>query len=147
LDKTEEKINLKYCSGCDSWLPKTEEFFRKRSVQPHLFRSGCKKCTDNKYRNPEYHKQWYEKNSESEKQRFRTAYHNNLDKGRERVRKSYLKHKEKCQAYHKKRSEDLVDSLIRNRIVSSSLGLTQEDITPQMIETKRLITQLIRQLK
>jgi hypothetical protein len=142
--KTIKDNPIKVCCSCKKELPRTEEFFRKRSDLKNNFRSECKYCFDDKQR--QRHIEFYKNNTEKEKQRHKYFYYRNPEYTKEKNRLQTIKFKPKQVVYDKKRIEDLTDSLIINRIVTQT-GLKKEEIPKELIETKRLLTQLKRTLK
>lgn len=142
--KTIKDNPFKVCCCCKKELPKTEEFFRKRSDQKNNFRSECKDCFDEKQR--QRHIEFYKNNTEKEKERHKYFYYRNPEHTKEKNRLATIRFKPKQVVYDKKRINDLTNSIIINRIVTQS-GLKKEEIPKELIETKRLLTQLKRTLK
>jgi len=142
--KTIKDNTIKVCCSCKKELPRTEEFFRKRSDLKNNFRSDCKDCFDEKQR--QRHIEFYKNNTDKEKERHKYFYYRNPEYTKEKNRLQTIKFKPKQVIYDKKRIEDLTDSIIINRIVTQT-GLKKEEIPKELIQTKRLITQLKRTLK
>ena len=135
----------KTCTCCKLELPKTTDYFRKRGEKnSNCFRSQCKNCFDEKQR--KRHIEYYKNNTEKEKERHKTWILNNKEQRAKTVNKSYLKNIEKQKIYDKKRSNELTDTIILNRLVSQT-SINRNEIPKEMIETKRLLIQLKRTLK
>ena len=130
---------LKTCTKCKKELERTLNNFRKRSDSERL-RSTCKKCFDKKQR--ERHIEFYKNNTEKERLRHKNWSINNPEKRKITVRKTYLKNIVKRKEYDKKRTKDLTDSK-----VASMLGIRLNDLPIEIIETKRLLIKLKRELK
>jgi len=136
---------LKTCSCCKLEFPKTEIFFRKRAGKENKsFRSECKICFDKKAR--ERHIEFYKNNTEKEKQRQKKWISENKERRAKTVHNAYLKNIDRRKSYDNKRINDLTDSVILNRICAQT-SLTRGEIPKELIETKRLLTQLKRQIK
>jgi hypothetical protein len=137
-------MELKTCGSCKIELPKTQDYFRKRSENKNNLRSDCKNCFDEKSR--KRHVEFYRNNTEKEKERQKKWISENKERRAKTVHKTYLKNIDKVKEYDKKRINDLTDSIIINRIVTQT-GLTKNEIPKELIKTKRLITQLKRTIK
>ena len=142
--KTIKNNLLKNCSCCKNELPRTEEYFRKRSDYKNNYRSECKKCFDAKQR--KRHLEFYKNNTEKEKKRHKYFYYRNPELTKQKNRLSTKKNKPKKIIYDKHRNLELTDSILLNRIVSQT-SLNRSEIPKELIETKRLLTKLKRQLK
>ena len=142
--KTIKNNPIKICCSCKKELPRTEEFFRKRSDYKNNFRSNCKICFDEKQR--KRHIEFYKNNTEKEKERHKYFYYRNPEYTKGKNKLASIRSKPRRVIYDKKRSNDLTDSVIINRIVTQT-GLKKEEIPKELIETKRLLTQLKRTLK
>jgi hypothetical protein len=140
-----EKHILKTCGTCKLAFERTKENFRARpdGIKDKL-RSQCIPCFDKKQR--ERHIEFYKNNTEKELLRHKTWCQNNKEKRALTVRKTYLKNIEKNKTYDKKRIDNLTDSIVKIRIRQSSNCYLHE-IPQELIETKRLIIQLKRELK
>lgn len=142
--KTIKNNPIKICCTCKKELPRTDVFFRRRIERPNLFRSDCKECFDEKSK--KRHIEFYKNNTEKEKARNHYFYYRDLDHTHKKHHKTYLKNIERVKEYDKKRIENLTDTVIRNNI-SNNTGLDRKLIPKEMIETKRLIIQLKREVK
>ena len=101
-------------------------------------------CYDKKAR--KRHIDFYKNNTEKEKERHKYFYYRDIDHTHSKQRKTYLKNIETVKKYDKKRTNELTDSVVLNRLVSQS-SLNRNEITKDLIETKRLLIQLKRELK
>lgn len=142
--KTIKDNPIKVCCCCKNELPRTEEFFNKRSDITNGFKSECKACYYEKSRRR--HRENYKNNTEKEKARNHYFYYRDLEHTHKKQRANYLRNIEKIKLKDKKRIENLTDTVIRNNI-SNNTGLDRKLIPKEMIETKRLIIQLKRELK
>jgi len=136
---------LKKCTCCNLEFPKTEDYFRKRGEKNNNnFRSECKKCFDEKAK--KRHIEFYKNNTEKEKERYKYFYYRDIEHTHNKQHKTYLKNIDHTKKYDKKRINELTDSIILNRLVSQT-SLNRNEIPKELIETKRLLTQLKRTLK
>lgn len=111
-------METKICTCCKIEFPKTLEYFNKDG---NWLRYICRNCSKIK------HKLWSLNNKE--------------------YRKEYVINYKNIQKYHdNKRVIELSDSIIINRIRRHS-NLEKKDINIEMIETKRLLLKLKRELK
>lgn len=95
-----------------------------------------------------YTKDWYEKNKEKELARCKKWRLNNPEKLKEITKKTYIKNIVKRKYYDKKRMAELPDNYVAIRIRNNQFqGLKLNDIPKGIIETKRLIIKLQRELK
>ena len=133
----------KICCNCKIEKPRTLEYFRKRS-DSNNFRSECKECFDEKSK--KRHIEFYKNNTDKEKEREKEWIYKNKEQRAKTVHESYLRNIEKQKKYDKKRINELTDSIIINRLVSQT-SLNRNEIPIELIETKRLLTQLKRTLK
>jgi len=138
---------LKTCGTCKLEFERTTENFRERKDGfKDKLRSQCITCFDKHQR--KRHIEFYKNNTEKELLRTKTWAENNKEKRAFSVRKTYLKNINKNKIYDKKRIENLTDSIIINRIKTQT-GLSKTEIleNKEIIETKRLIIKLKRELK
>lgn len=144
-NRPRKTIDLPYklCGCCKKTFPKTLEYFRKRSDNDN-FRSDCITCFDEKAR--KRHLEFYKNNTEKEKERFRISRIKFRDKINKKNKEYRICNLEKYVEKDRVRTQKLTDSLVRNRIKIQT-GLSSDEITKELIETKRLITQLKRTLK
>lgn len=133
------KSVLKTCISCKKELERTLDNFRKRSDSDAL-RSSCKKCFDEKQR--KRHIEFYKNNTEKERLRHKNWAVNNPEKRKATIRKTYLKNIIKNKEYDKKRTQELTDSK-----VSNMLGFRLNEVPRDVLETKRLLLKLKRELK
>src|SRR5690606_19778822 len=94
----------------------------------------------------ERHIEFYKNNTIKEKERQKLWIFKNKEQRAKTVHKSYLKNIENTKKYDKKRINELTDSIIINRLVAQT-SLNRNEIPKELIETKRLLTQLKRTLK
>lgn len=138
-------MELKKCTCCNLEFSKTTEFYRKRGEKNSTsFRSQCKNCFDAKSR--KRHIEFYKNNTEKEKERSKFFYYRDIEHSRKKTHKTYLKNIDKVKNYDKKRTNELPDSIIINRIASQT-SLNRNEIPKELIDTKRLLTQIKRTLK
>ena len=141
-----EKPILKTCSCCKRELERTTDNFRLRgdykTIKKGLdnLRSKCKDCYDKQQR--ERHVKFYKENTEKELKRHRDWIRKNPERYRATQKKSYLKNIKKNKAYDRGRSLNLPDGRVAN-----TLGVKLKDLTPEVIETQRLILKIKRELK
>ena len=138
--KTEKNPTTKKCCSCKIVKPRTDEFFRRRSDYKNNFRHECKECFDEK--NRKRHLDFYKKNTEKEKLRHKTWIMNNPEKRRKSVRRCYLKNIDRRKKYDIERMKNLTDSYVAN--VS---GYRKDEMPAYLIEQKRIILKLKRELK
>lgn len=164
-----ETKNCKNCKNCNKQFPKTLDFFYKKL---EYLASNCKKCaseiaakrTVNDSLNiKERNKKYYQINSQKIKEVSKDYRISNPLKIREMAKKYHIanaeKHKEYSKKYHRSNNEKFrfynskARKELREHIIIKSLTrnlrLTKEDIllNPELIETKRLIILLKRELK
>jgi hypothetical protein len=142
-------METKVCGLCNLEFPKTEEYFYKRTIKQQTkkgiviydsFKSTCKVCFC--YNSRARHKKNYAENKEKELNRCKLYRQKNIEKVRLTVRNSYRKNIDSNKLYDKKRTQELPDALIANR-----LGLKLNECDKEVIKTRRLIIQLKRELK
>lgn len=132
---------LKKCRCCLKEYLKTEEYFRKNG---NFFRAKCKKClnknlpkkTDEqkKQEKRKSHKLWQEKNRERRNEKQKEYRLLNLEKYKTRVVKN-----------QRKQSKLLTDEYILS-LLCKRTGIDKTIITKEVIEQKRIIIQLKRQI-
>ena len=129
----------KTCTCCKLELPKTEEYFFSKVIKQqnksglaiyHSFRSICKNCNNKKTEANRIKKRCKEMNCDV------SDYRENWKK---QYSENRTKYKKNCtiMKYH---SENLTDIYIKNLLKTN-------EIPKELIETKRLIIQLKRQIK
>lgn len=138
--KTIKDNPLKICGSCEKELPRTDEFFRRRSDYKSNFRSDCRECYDEKSR--KRHKKHYKDNVEKEKKRAKYFYYRNLDYTNKKQREYRNNNIEIFKERDKARIDNLSDSYI-----ALLLKKSVKDVPIEIIEQKRLIIKLKRELK
>ena len=134
----------KTCRICKNTYPKTEEFFRKNGKS---WRSGCKKCINKnlpkktkeqkKIEKAKTHKIWAKKNRLKRNEYAKEYRKLNPDKYNE-----YKKNRRKtCQ----KKRDELSDEYLL-RLICRRTGFSRESITKEVVEQKKLIIKLKRQI-
>jgi hypothetical protein len=142
--KTKDSLT-RTCSCCKKTYPKTVEYFRVRGEKlSHLLRTECRVCFDEKQRIR--HKEFYKNNTEKEKERHKFFYYRDIEYTHKKNHQTYLKNIDRVKKYDKERREVLADCLILNSI-SATTGISRYEVPKEMIETKRLIIKLKRELK
>lgn len=138
-------LPYKICTCCNKTFPKTFEFFRSRGGKTnHLLRSTCVTCFDIKQK--KRHIEFYANNTTKERERYKGFYYRDIEYTHKKQQQSYLKNIDKSKKYDKERREALTDSIILNSIVATT-GISRHEIPKEIIETRRLIIQLKRELK
>ena len=132
---------LKKCTCCNLEFPKTETYFRKNGL---FFRSKCKNCLnknlpkktneEKKEAKRKSHKLWQEKNRIERNKKQKEYRCKNLDKYKDRVVK-----------YNIKTTHSLTDGYILSLLCKRS-SVEKKTITKEIIEQKRIIIQLKRQI-
>lgn len=135
---------LKKCTCCGKSKPKTEDFFRKRGDLKHLFRSSCLICESQKNKEYQslirehkkdvvatYKKKYYDKNKNFVKTNSSIYYQKNILKYKEQRLNSCI---------------ELKDNYIKD-ILAKNKAIQHKDLTPEIIETKRLLIKIKRELK
>jgi len=139
----------KTCNNCRIEFPKTKKYFhrkiikqrtKKGDVEYKSFRSDCITCYNKKI--AEFKRKEYWRNPIESRKKAKTKRLNNPEMHREQVKKWRLNNPEKIKAKDLKRRKDLTDSCI-----AYSIGIPTNLIPKEVIETKRLIIKLKRQLK
>ena len=155
----EVEIKYKKCTCCGGEFPATEEYWYKHKRSKYGLNSKCKRC----YK--EYGQRLEVKERKSKRQRLRynsdDLYRKTILEKRMLRRESIAEYKHQWEKnnpeYHniryknnsekiKEHRRKVVDEL-RPYYVASSMRRSVNDLTPEIIETKRLIIQLKRELK
>jgi hypothetical protein len=156
-------METKTCTKCEKELPKTLEYFY---TCRGIFISSCKECkkiVTKKYlennkeqinlKGKEYYKNNREKRIVEMKEYNKIHYQDNKEYYKEKDRLYSLNNKEKIFAKNKKyynknrirgrnKTKELTDYYIKNHLLK-----TKEFVPKEIIETKRLLMQLKRELK
>ena len=131
----------KTCKICKNTYPKTEKYFRKNGDS---WRSGCKKCINKNL----------PKKTEEQKKQEKAKSHKIWAKKNRLKRNKYAKEfrKKKPDKYRKinrenstKKREELSDEYLL-RLICRRTGFSKDAITKEVIEQKRLIIKLKRQI-
>lgn len=137
----------KICPICKEEKPLTQEFWRlyyNNIRNKKYYQYICKKCSVIQtklwqLKNKQHYKEWEKKHHQTseykQNAKSRNAKYIQSDKGQKR----------KKERYHIQVG-GLADTYIRSRL-NAQLGLTISDITPEMIELKRVQIQLFRKTK
>jgi len=128
--------NTKICTGCKKEMLATKEFFHSNKLGKLGLNSKCKKCK--KAINKKYKKN----NPEKIKERHRKYRKNNPEKIKEIKRKFYKNNIEKVKERSRKNRQNLTNSYI-----AKSMKTPVNHLNPQIIETRRLIILIKRELR
>ena len=158
--------NTKICTGCKIEMLATKEFFHSSKGGKYGLNSKCKKCRkafgekyrkDNAEKEKERSKKYRENNPEKEKERHKKYYKENLEKHKEydikwkknnpekrkkSTTKYYKNNIEKIRERDRKNTQNLSDSY-----VAGLLKKPIKHLNPQVLETRRLIILIKRELK
>jgi len=127
--KNRKKIN----ETSRKWKKENPE--KVKEIARKWYKENPEKCK-------EYSRKWYKENPEKCKEKGVKYRENNPEKFREYMRKSYKKNTEKCKERSKINIENLTDSY-----VSSLMKTPVNHLNPQIIETRRLIILIKRELR
>jgi len=131
----------KTCKKCKKTYPKTEQYYRKNG---NSWRSGCKKCINKNL--PK--KTEEQKKKENAKNNKIWAKKNRLKRNeyaKEFRKKNPNKYIEINREYSTKKREELSDEYLL-RLICRRTGFSKDAITEEVIEQKRLIIKLKRQI-
>jgi|GEM_PF-1689961 len=143
--------NTKICTGCKIEMLATKEFFHSQKGGKYGLGSKCKQCINgvNIKRNEgdcekvkEFYRKWKKDYSEKVKKRQKKYYKNNSEKCMKAAGKWKKNNPEKVKENQRKTIENLTDSYI-----ASSLRARVNHLNPQVIETRRLIILIKRELR
>lgn len=121
----------KTCTKCKIEFPATIEYFTPSKRYKHGMTSSCKICRK------EYAQIYRKENPEKVKKSNENWMQFNRDFNRE----WYIKNPNKALIYYNKRKDNLTDSYI-----AASMRRLTNEISPEIINTQRLIIQLKREL-
>ena len=152
--------NKEYCENNKERLKKYQKEYcenNKERLKKYQKEYNKEYCENNKERLKEKRKEYYENNKEKRKKLNKEYRENNKEKEKEygkeyrennkEKRKEYRENnKEKEKEYYKGKCKNLVDPYIRSRLGRVE-KVPYEEITPEMIELKRLQLQLHRGIK
>lgn len=160
----------KACSKCKTEYPATKEFFYSAKRNKDGLQSMCKNCAnadrkkyyqENKERLLAYAKKYYkdnkgyisdrekkykEENKEKINAKRRKYRQENKDRISARNKKYRQENKEWLLEYYKKYSKEKTE-MLRPSYVADCMGMSVEDLTPEIYETKKLIIQLKRETR
>ena len=119
---------------------RSENYYKKNRKKVNEISRKWKK--ENRKKVNEIARKWYKENPEKCKEKGVKYRENNPEKFREYSRKSYKKNTEKCKERSKINIENLTDSYVATR-----LKKPVKHLNPQIIETKRLIILIKRELR
>ena len=168
---TEKKSKI--CVACNLEFPATTEFWHILKQGKYGLRGKCKKCACEEERErrksperKEKHRinmaKWKKNNPEKVLESSRKTYKINAEKRKQEAKERYWRRKSEQEKQHyylrstKSREEnrahlrELYRSYrieLRNSYVACTMRMSVKDVTPEIIETKRLIIQLKRELK
>ena len=123
----------KTCKICKNTYPKTEKYFRKNGDS---WRSGCKKCIN---------KNLPKKTEEQKKQEKAKSHKIQAKKNKQKRNKKPDKYRKINRENSTKKREELSDEYLL-RLICRRTGFSKDAITKEVIEQKRLIIKLKRQI-
>jgi hypothetical protein len=162
--------NTKICTGCKIEMLATKEFFGIKKGGKYGLRSRCKKCKkafDGKYRIHNAKKikkrneKWRKENPEKVKEHCKKYRENNIEKCKESIanwRKNnsekYNENKKKWKKENPEKAKDIRKKANRKNVknlvdsyVADLLKTPIKHLNPQIIETRRLIILIKRELR
>lgn len=145
---------MKTCTKCNETKPYSE--FSKDRSKKDGYKSNCKDCCKS-YKDQrrefykEYDREYYKRNKE-ELRKFRKAYRANRKEAIAAYGRKYLQENKEEILEHKKHYKrkirrELTDEYIKNQIMKTDWPFGRDEITPELIDRKRLQIQLHRTIK
>lgn len=140
---------MKTCCYCKDEYPATSEYFYRRRFRSGNYglQSGCKVCVINK------RKQWSKDNRERQNEIVRNAYPKYYANNKIKIilrssnykKRHSEKHNEASKASAKRASSEFLDRYVKRKL--KLMGIKDEDITPEIIKTKKQIIKIKRLIK
>jgi hypothetical protein len=145
----EEHSLFKVCGICKERLPKTEEYFNVKIIKQqnqnsydtyYSFRYACRTCLTDK--TAKIKKEYYHKNINISREKGREKYWRNPLAAQNNTKKWRAKNIESVRAKDRERVRHLDDSW-----VASQIGIPLKEIPIEILETRKIIIRLKRELK
>ena len=141
----EVEIKYKKCTCCGGEFPATTEYWYKNKKGKYGLRATCKQCYIEKAKLYNQRPEVKEKLSKNKRLRYHSddLFRKKCIKGKKLWGKNNPEKYKELSARHYKK----VINELRSAYVAKIMHRSVNDLTPEIIETKRLIIQLRRELK
>lgn len=144
-------METKICTKCGKELPATTEYFYKKSKLKLELQNECKICRVKK------DKKYYLKNKEKIRKKQLKYYKEHKEQRLEYWKKHYQECKEQrleyWKKYYKEHKEQILERMRKYRqntlspcYIANRLRISTKDLTPELLEQKRLTILIKREL-
>jgi len=139
--------NTKICTGCKKEMLATKEFFHSQKGGKYRLNAKCKECKN------AFDKKWAKENPEKIKEKSKKYNKKWSEKNKEYHKKWSEKNKEYHKKYRKNNAKKLSEKQkkwiknLPNAYIANCLGTPLKHLNPQIIETRRLIILIKRELR